>query len=225
MRKKSYIKKLRNPRNKITLNDNILTNYDAKLNYKRVVRRIGQVNKRIKDLNKYTNKESYATKLLLDKVAKSGISAKGRRGIRIKKNISNRDLIKIENILNQYLNSETSTIKGIKAVEKRQKQHIKDVLGINEKDSEKILNDDDIETLYRLFESEDFQNIIKKEYMEPSTVWILLKSAKEHDWTLERFKTEFMNYAKATPANKVSDRDLQENIQKIYEKFMYHGLL
>ena len=61
--------------------------------------------------------------------------------------------------------------------------------------------------------------------MEPSTVWILLKSAKVNDWTPERFKTELMNYAKATPANKVSDRDLQENIQKIYEKFMYHGLL
>lgn len=225
MRKKSYIKKLRNPKTRVTLSDNGLVNYNAKTDYKRVVRRVGQVNKRIKDLNKYATKESYATKLLLDKVSKSGISAKGRRGIRINKNISNRDLLKIENILNQYLNSETSTIKGIRAVEKRQKQHIKDVLGIDEKKAEKVLDDDDIEALYRLFESEDFQNIIKKEYMEPSTVWVLLKSAKVHEWTSDRFKTEFMNYAKATPANKVADKDLQENIQKIYEKFMYYGLL
>lgn len=225
MRKKSYIKKLRNPKLRGRENPEIQRiDYNRKGDYKRVLRRVSQVNRRIKELNKYDS-GSYATKMLLNKIEKLNLPAKGRRGIRISQNVSDNELLKIENILNQYLKNETSTIRGIRRVEKRQKQHIKDVLGIDEKKTDKILTDEDVQSLYELFESEDFQNIIKKEYMEPSTAWIILAEAKKKNWTPDRFRQEFLNYAKATPATRVEDRDLQENIQNIYEKFMYYGLL
>ena len=123
-------------------------------------------------------------------------------------------LISLNKAMRNFLDSKTSTVAGIREIERQQKDNISNILG--DFDSDEISNDE-IETLYDFFEDKDFNNVTKEKNIMPSDMWITLTTAKEEKWTKEKYLKNIYNY---NPDLDMNDLDLKESLISIYNKYM-----
>lgn len=124
-------------------------------------------------------------------------------------------LISLNKAMRNFLDSKTSTVSGIREIERQQKDNISNILG--DFDSDEISNDE-IETLYDFFEDKDFNNVTKEKNIMPSDMWITLTTAKEEKWTKEKYLKNIYNY---NPDLDMNDLDLKESLISIYNKYMF----
>lgn len=124
-------------------------------------------------------------------------------------------LISLNKAMRNFLDSKTSTVSGIREIERQQKDNISNILG--DFDSDEISNDE-IETLYDFFEDKDFNNVTKEKNIMPSDMWITLTTAKEEKWTNEKYLKNIYNY---NPDLDMNDLDLKESLISIYNKYMF----
>lgn len=124
-------------------------------------------------------------------------------------------LISLNKAMRNFLDSKTSTVAGIREIERQQKDNISNILG--DFDSDEISNDE-IETLYDFFEDKDFNNVTKEKNIMPSDMWITLTTAKEEKWTKEKYLKNIYNY---NPDLDMNDLDLKESLISIYNKYMF----
>lgn len=169
---------------------------------------IKRANKRIKSIETEFNGESWATKKLKSKlqnqnnILKSGL-------ISTRKNVSEIEKKATLKAVKQFLESETSTLTGIKRVEKRIKSNIKDYT------SDFELSKKEIDDLYNLYEDKDFQDLSK--YIPPSDLHILIVETKKRGGTNKERKEFFINQIK-TYAEFGNDMDISRTINKLYNK-------
>ena len=86
---------------------------------------------------------------------------------------SYQELVELDRLTNNFLNSKTSTLEGIQEVE----ENIKENIGA--KMDEYDLKKEDIESLYDFFEDPDFQYLRK--YFTPSELWEFISLLNEDD--------------------------------------------
>ena len=172
---------------------------------------ISDTGKRIKvkptNIVKYSS-DSWASKKLQTKL--SQIKGVNPRDIKITKNMNYSSLKAIHKATKDFLRSKTSTIKGIKDVESNIKNTISDVV----EDIPDITNDD-INTLYNFFEDKDFNDVTQ--YVDPSSLWVLLSESKANDLDTNDFISQMGMYIDSDSLYK--DQDLVDKLRRIYDKF------
>lgn len=182
--------------------------------------RVGTVtitNKKGKKINLKTKKivrfksGTWASKKLYDKIGDYITNNQ----ISVPPKANRTQLISLNKAMRNFLDSKTSTVSGIREIERQQKDNISNILG--DFDSDEISNDE-IETLYDFFEDKDFNSVTKEKNIMPSDMWITLTTAKEEKWSKEKYLKNIYNY---NPDLDMNDLDLKESLISIYNKYMF----
>lgn len=180
---------------------------------------IKRANRQIKAIENNYGKESWAVKKLKSRLdgqknmLKSGM-------ISTRKNISDLEKKATLKAVNQFLESKTSKVTGIKEIEKRIKSNIKEYTSKRNKKGEVIetTSKQDIENLYRLFEDKDFQDLSK--YIPPSDIQIFAEEIvrKKRKGTSELkaknyFIKQINKYAEGS-----NDMEINQTLNKLFDK-------
>lgn len=186
-----------------------VSNTKASNEFRQTIRLVGLVNKRIKDISKEYGTRSWSTKKLQDKLSISTLNAFKQGKVKISANTSNTQLKAINKALQTFLNSKTSTVKGIKQVMSSQQRNIRQNLG----NMDMNLSKEESETLFSFFADNDFNNITN--YMPPSDMWVLLQEAKDKKMSLSNFGKQMSDYI-----DYGQDEDMIKSITNIYKKYV-----
>lgn len=180
---------------------------------------IKRANRQIKAIENNYGKESWAVKKLKSRLdgqknmLKSGM-------ISTRKNISDLEKKATLKAVNQFLESKTSKVTGVKEIEKRIKSNIKEYTSKRNKKGEVIetASKQDIENLYRLFEDKDFQDLSK--YIPPSDIQIFAEEIvrKKRKGTSELkaknyFIKQINKYAEGS-----NDMEINQTLNKLFDK-------
>lgn len=169
---------------------------------------IKKTNQRIKAIESTFNGESWATKKLKSRLQNQGNILKSGL-ISTRKNVSEIEKKATLKAINQFLASETSSLRGISKVEKRIKSNIADYT------SDYNLSKKEIDDLYELYEDKDFNDLSK--YIPPSDLHILIVETQKRGGTNKDKKEFFINQIK-TYADFGNDMDIMKTINRVYNK-------
>lgn len=181
--------------------------YERKGTYK-VVNETGEVKTMKPSKRVRYSMDSWAGKKLQEKL--STVNGFNLKKFQLPKKISTSDLKAINKAFSNFLKSQTSTIKGIKNVEKSTKGSIKDLVS----DIDNIDNSD-IETLYSFFGDKDFNYVTQ--YVDPSELMILLAESREEGGTSDDFLRKIENYIDKDSL--YQDEDMVNALESVYAKF------
>ena len=177
--------------------------------FNKVVRLTGRVNKRINDINIAYGKDSWSTGNLKQRLSVKGIDVIRSGRVKIPKNLSEKELKIVENALNKFLSSKTSSVKGIQDVIRKQKRNIKASLS----DEDIQITDKEAETLYNFFENKDFNRV--SDYIGASDLWAILQDSKSKELSEENFIKSISNYIDIG-----NDTDMRNSLLNIYNKYV-----
>lgn len=186
---------------------------EEKKQYNELRKEVNKANQRIAKIEKVYGKGSWAIKKLYSYLEVDYIQAITNTGrISLKQNYSDIQLRAIRKATNQFLNSKTSTLSGIKTRIKRIKQGFKEKLEITEKEAEIIY-----ESL-----SEDLIRWITG-YIDPSSFWGgIIQEAKEFNFSYDRFENEVISTSEELKKLIIvmNDLDTKEKLQEIYDRYV-----
>lgn len=181
--------------------------------YNELKKEVKKANQRLVRIERETGKNSWAGKRLESKLD-SYLNAWTETGrIRINKSMSMTKLHAIKKATKQFIDSQTSTVGGIKRTIKNQKQGMKQSLSREYGDTVEELSDEEVEALYDMF-SDDYA-IDVMQFIPSSDIWQLIIDAKENRDT----KTQFLERI-STYLDYGNDVDMKKKILHIYTKFV-----
>lgn len=167
-------------------------------------------NQRILEIERRYGERSWAVKRLAERLEVQNLQALSSSGrIRVSKGYSEVQMKAIIKATKNFLKSETSTLRGIKNTSKRLKQNIRKTVSSDEFE----VSDEDIETLYNIFENDDVSWLMK--YVPPSDLWILLQDAKESQDTFDDFLGRIERYIEVE-----NDVTTILKLRRIYNKYV-----
>lgn len=185
--------------------------------YRDVKMQVDKVNKRLRQLEKTGNYNSYASKKLFNRLDTETLKAleKTRKGkiikaVKIPKNLTQTQLIAIQKATKQFLVSKTSSSKGIKQVKQSTIDAIKRTM--SEEDARKV-TDEDAEFYFDMLGDNDFDYFADK--IGASTLWTLIDSAIVGNYTQDRWLKTLNNYI-----NFENDADVRERAIRLFEKYV-----
>lgn len=156
--------------------------------------------------------ESWAGKKLREKISTiKGATISGKK-VKLSTKLSISDLKAVKKAASNFLKSKTSTNKGIKEVENRIKNTIKETV----EDEDIELSSQEVNTLYNFFEDKDFNYITK--YIDPSELMVILNEVASEGGTSDDFLRRIENYIYSDSLYK--DDDLVEALENIYNKYI-----
>lgn len=169
-----------------------------------------RANQRILRLEREFGKETWATKKLRDRLEAEPIQAWSKTGrIKVNKRMTTTQMKATIKATQQFLNSKTSTKRGIKQVKKTTIKQLAKSLGTEEED----LTDEEAEALYNML-SDDYINDILK-YIPASNFWALIEDAKEAGDSQDSFISRISDYIEFG-----NDVDMRNKLIIIYEKYV-----
>ena len=157
---------------------------------------------------------TWASRKLVDRLSGSKLKAmttnkKGRKRVKIKSGLTATQLKTIQKALNNFMQSETSTHKGIKNVREKTIESLRGTLS----DDVHEMTYDEAEALYDMFGNKDFDYFVDK--VGASEMWIHIEEAIENNDSLSDFLTRLQMYAVD-----LNDEDALERAERIYEKYV-----
>lgn len=182
--------------------------------YNDLYKQVREANERIRKLEKRYGDESWGIKKLarLDTENTRLLTSKNR--IRISKNMTERELRILKKEVKDWLSLETSTIKGVENVKKRQIQNIK----ANLSDDEVELSNNEAEALYQMFDDRDFTSVIKNYSIPPSDLWVCIEEAKEKNVSESGWLDIIGRYINRESLD--VDSDLRRSLLRIYDRYI-----
>lgn len=171
-----------------------------------------RANQRIVRLEREFGKDKWVVKNLRDRLDTQKLNAWTKTGrIKYNKSMSITELRAVIKATKQFLNSQTSTKRGIKQVRKKQIESLRISLSTDEKE----FTFEEAETFYRLFEDTDYTFFIRKYDIPASAFNDIIQEAKEYNNTFDDFLENLEIYI--TIGN---DKELLTRAQAIYEKYV-----
>lgn len=169
-----------------------------------------QANQRIVRLERTFGKDTWATKKLKSKLETEPLQAWTSTGrVRVNKSMTITQMKATIKATKKFLQSETSRVKGVKEVRKRQIETIQKTF----KDFEvKNFTYEDAENFYDIFESDD--NWVY-EYFSPSEFQAIVIDAIDNRDTQNQWISRLENYI-----NISNDLDMVEKAIVLYEKYV-----
>lgn len=183
--------------------------------YNEAVRKIGLTNKRIKSISReFGGDIGWAGNILKNRTERNLVNtwkARGGKGIKINKNMSEEQLQATINSIDRFLKSQTSSIKGIKNVMKKQQDTLRRTFSRPDYEISK----EESKTLYELFDDPNFRYATDIENINASTMFTLMVEAKAENWKEQKFQKQLENIMTHTP-----DENMREKIKAIFDKWM-----
>lgn len=177
--------------------------------YKEVRKLSQKVNTRLKSLERKIKSGTWASRKLKNRLSTKRLKAWKFDRVNVGKNISTTDLKMIQKALEQFLNSKTSTKRGIEDAKDRVKESIKTTLNETGYD----LTDEEADTFYSMLEDEDFNYFADK--VGASTMWAIMDDAIEYNESDTKFANRIERYI-AT----INDLDTLDKVQNLYNKYI-----
>ena len=187
-----------------------MTEEQAEL-FRELIKLSKRANQRLVRLERAFGKDTWASRKLKNRLDIEPLQAWTKTGrVRVNKSMTITQLRATIKATNQFLNSQTSTVGGIKKVREKQIKSISKSLGTEEVD----LTYEDAETLYRMFEDTDFTFFVPQ-YLSASEFWAEIESAKEQNSDINDFTNSIRKYIEFG-----NDLDMLVRIRAIYEKYV-----
>lgn len=179
--------------------------------YGKLLKDVRRANQRIQRLQGRYGESSWAINQLYEKIDNKNVNGISTLtgNIRIDKNMSDIQLRAIQKATSTFLDSQTSTLRGIK----KAVNNMQDALKKNYSDIDKPLSDKDAEKLYNIIENRDIRNTV--EQVGASETWTRALRAKEQNLS----KDEFIDLFKNTDID-INDLDVKADLERIYQIYM-----
>lgn len=172
------------------------------------IKLIKKANKRIKAIRNKFGDDSWASKKLKSRLNNQSSLLKSGF-ISTKKNLSDIEEKATLKAVQKFLDSKTSTLRGIRATENKIKSNI------SEYTSEYNPTKEDIQNLYEYFEDRDFRDLSK--YIPPSDLHVLIMETQKSGLSGKDKKQYFVEQIK-TYADFGNDFDINRTINRLYNK-------
>ena len=177
--------------------------------FNELVRKTGQVNKRLKNIQREYGSISWAGSTLKSKTDTPLINVWRGNRIKVNKNMSTQQMKATLKALDNFLKSKTSTIKGIKQTKQKTINTFKETLSMEDIE----LSTKDAESLYNLFGNKDY-NLITN-YIDASEFNALIDDSKTMGDSKDQFIDRISNYILVG-----QDEDLISALSGIYDKII-----
>lgn len=178
--------------------------------FKDTLKLVKQANARLTRLNKagYST-GTWSSKKLNTRLQTAKIGAWHRGRIKVKESMSETQLKAIQKATKQFLNSKTSTYKGINKVKKNTIKSLASTL--SDEDRGKV-NEEDAEFYYDMLGEDDFDYFADK--IGASTLWILIDEANEQGDSQEGWLDRLSRYIT------LNDEDVRNRAIRLYDKYI-----
>ena len=188
-----------------------MATFDKSKDFVNLQKRVALANKRIRAIEKVYGEESWAINHLYNKIRdKEFINGINKRGlIRVNKTMSEVQLKAIQKATNEFLNSETSKLTGIKKAIRSTKKGLAGVLG----DKDKPISNKDINKLYDLVQDKEKRDIT--EQIGASTLWAATKHAKDKNLSFNKY---FSNVDKKGDLD-IKDKSDMQFLRELFEDY------
>ena len=183
--------------------------------YRETKNQVDLVNKRLRNLDKSGYTGTWASGKLLNRMNVKKLQGrkiltkqKGVPKIKVNKNLSTTNLIAIHQATRQFLESKTSTTRGINDSRK----NVINSLQTTFSDMGNNISNEQAELLYSLFDNTDFEDI--SQYSNPSIVWTNVVDYIQKDTSEEELLDRLERYANVDINH---DKDMREKVMKMIE--------
>lgn len=208
MSRKSYKKSLKS---KLS-NQREQKNYN--MLYEHTLKQIREVNSLLNSLERHHKTGTWATKKLINRLNNNVIDiwqdSKGR--LKVPKKVSQTKLIAIRKALTQFMNSKTSTNKGIKSVKDKTIQSIIESMTDVDDEKKSRVNEDDAEFYFSMLGDSDFDYFASK--IGASTLWVEIEDSIANNDTEEDWINKLENYGT------INDEDARNRAIRLYQKYI-----
>ena len=197
---------------KIPVNKYRPSSYNVKTGdelYREVIRKTKQANRRLRNIKREMGTLGWAGNILKNKTQMHLVDTWSSRGVRIKKDTSEKQLRATLRALKNFLGSKTSTVKGIKETIKKQQEGLRRTLSTDEID----ISTEESKIIYSFFGDKDFDYITDRVYYRD--LLANMQDAREQNDSKEQFIKRLENYNISG-----NDRVMKEAIGRIYDKFI-----
>lgn len=179
------------------------------------VKLVKQANARLDTLQRRYKKGTWASKRLMNKLATNVIKGWNRKSgkIKIPKNASRTQLRTINKAVVNFLNSKTSTKKGIKEVREQTIETLKGTL-TTKFELDEVMTDEEAEFFYDMFGNNDFQSLAEK--VGASTLQACIEDAIEKNDNENTFIQRLGWYSGID----MNDLDIRDLAISIYNKYV-----
>lgn len=183
---------------------------ESKQLYNETQQIVNDVNKRLRTLEKSGYGRTWSAKKLFNrmKTKKLDVYYKGR--IKLKRNLTNTQLIGIQQKSKQFLVSRTSTVKGIEEVKNETLESLKATFS-----QDKKLKDADVEAAYEMLSNKDFEFFNQEDKIGASTMWAIIEDATELDFSEETFLKRLQSIWDFS-----NDEDAVKKAKRIYDLYV-----
>lgn len=169
-----------------------------------------RANQRLVRLERAFGKDTWAAKRLRNKLDIESLQSWTKTGrVKVNKSMTITQMKATIKATQQFLNSKTSRVKGVKEVRKTTISQIAKSLGTEEEE----LTDEEAETLYDLLSEDYVTDLIK--YIPPSELWAVIEDARESHDTEQQFIDRISDYIYFG-----NDKDMIKKLKIIYEKYV-----
>ena len=170
---------------------------------------VSKANARLDSLQRRYKSGTYASKKLANRLDTSQLKAWSKSGkIKIRKNATKTQLLAINKATTQFLNSKTSTKKGISHFKKEQIENIKLRRSIDDED----FTEEDAEDFFDMFGDNDFDFFASK--IGASTLQEIIYDAIREGDSEDDFISRLELYIE------INDLDIREKAIRLYNKYV-----
>lgn len=189
-----------------------LSNKETSRNLEKETRKlVSKANARLDSLQRRFKSGTWASKKLANRLSSNKLNMWTKKGkIKIGKNLTRTQLMGLNKAINQFLNSRTSTKKGISDVRERTIETLRGTLSTEDKE----LTYDEAETYYEMFGDNDFDSLADK--IPSSALQNIIIDAIDEDDTQNEFIRRLEDYSGLS----MNDLDIREKAIRLYEKYV-----
>ena len=169
---------------------------------------VSKANARLDSLQRRYKSGTWASKKLANRLSSNKFNMWSKKGkIKTGKNLTKTQLIGLNKAINQFLNSQTSTKKGISAWKKNQVESIK----LNRSDDPDF-TEEDAEDFFEMFGDNDFDFFASK--IGASALQEIIYDAMRENDSEDEFVARLSLYIE------INDLDIREKAIRLYEKYV-----
>lgn len=169
-----------------------------------------KVNKRLRELKKAGYLKSWAGRKLEKRLKTKKIKAYSQGKVRVSKGLTNTQYTSIQKASRQFLESQTSTVKGIEATKKATIESLKKTFS---KDMD--FGSIDAEVAYEMLGNKDFEYFNQEDRIPASEMWALIDDAIEGNQSEDTFISRLLNIMDFS-----NDEDAMEKAKRIYDVYV-----
>ena len=171
---------------------------------------VSKANARLDSLQRRYKSGTWASKKLANRLSSNKMKMWSKGKIKLGKNPTKQQMIAVNKAATQFLQSQTSTKKGISKTRQKTIESLRGTLSTEDKE----MSFEDAEKFYEMFGEDSFSNIADK--IGASALQAVIEDAIEENDSSSDFIKRIETYAGLS----MNDLDIRESANKLFEKYV-----